>query len=118
MGTHIKKLADVKGPRAIEAFAELITPAMNIASDPEAVDFFVGTAKLGRLDRVSKMAKLWAKHKEDFMAIEAIKRGVPKDQLAASMGMEDIMVSSAELMNDPLFLSFFVLAQRDSVTSG
>lgn len=118
MGTRVKKLADVKGPRAIEAFAELITPAMSIAADPEAVDFFTGAVKSGRLERVGKMVKLWTKHKDAFIAIEAIKRGIPRDQLATSMSMEDIMVSGTELMNDPLFLSFFVLARRDETTSG
>lgn len=115
---RVSKLADIKGPRAIEAFAELIEPATSIAADPEAVDFFTGAVKSGRLERVGKMVKLWAKHKDDFVAIEAIKRGIPQDQLVANMGMDDIMASGTELMNDPLFLSFFVLARRDETTSG
>ena len=64
------------------------------------------------------MVQLWDKHKDDFVAIEAIKRGIPRDQLVANMGMDDIMAGGTELMNDPLFLSFFVLARRDETTSG
>lgn len=118
MSEQTKRLGDIKGPRAIEAFAELIEPATSIAADPGAVDFFTGAVNSGRLERVGKMVKLWAKHKEAFTAIEAIKRGIPQDQLVANMGMEDIMASGTELMNDPLFLSFFVLARRDETASG
>lgn len=110
---RVSKLADVKGSRAVDAFAALLDPVFEIAADPAAVRFFVGGEPMGRLERVRKLTQIIRRHKNAFIEIEAIKRGVSKDQCCAELSMDDVFTAGTELMNDPLFLSFFVLARRD-----
>ena len=110
---RVHKLGQIKGDRASEAFADLIAPISSLAEDPAAVDLFMGDGPTTRLGRAAGMIKVVAKHKAEIMAIEAVKRGIPVEEFEGKLSMETMFTSCSELLNDSMFLCFFILAHRD-----
>ena len=106
---RVKKLSDIKGERAFDAFADLIQPVTDMAADSEAVELFSNGKKQNLLEKAASMMRVASKNRNAFIAIETIKRGGPADD----MSMDDILNSCLELMNDPMFNLFFALAHRD-----
>lgn len=110
-----KSFSEIKGDRAFDAFAEILPPIFSIAADPEAVEAFSGEKSMSRLERLQALIRVCGKHREAFLKIEAVKRGCLAPDV--EMSMDDILNSATELMNDPLFICFFVLAQRDETSA-
>lgn len=114
---RVSKLSEIKGAKAIDAFAALLNPVFSIASDPVAVDFFAGGKKQTRVEKLRGMAEIVQDHWDEFLEIEAIKRGVTSEECKEEISVEDIFSGSIELLTDDLFLTFFVLAYRDGIAS-
>ncbi len=111
---RVKKLAQLKGERAFEAFADLMGPITRMAEDGETLDFFNNLPK-SRMARAAAAFKMAKRNEREFLEIEAVKRGVSPESLKGKLTMDDIFTGCTELMNDPLFLCFFALAHRDAV---
>ena len=112
---RVKKLSEIKGAEAIDAFATLIPAAFELVEDEEAMELFMPTKPAKRLEKVKAMVSVVKNHRDAFIQIEAIKRGCESDKV--EMSMDDILTSTTELMNDELFLTFFVLARKDETIS-
>ena len=112
---RVKKLSEIKGAKAIDAFAALIPAAFELVEDNEAMELFMPTKSVKRLEKVKALASVVKKHSHAFLDIEAIKRGCDPSDLELSM--DDILMDATELMNDDLFLTFFALARKDAITS-
>lgn len=112
---RVKKLSEIKGAEAIDAFAILTTAAFELVEDKEAMELFMPTKSVKRLEKVKAMVSVVKNHRDAFIQIEAIKRGCEPDKV--EMSMDDILTATTELMNDELFLTFFVLARKDEITS-
>lgn len=112
---RVKKLSEIKGAEAIDAFATLIPAAFELVEDEEAMELFMPTKPAKRLEKVKAMVSVVKNHRDAFIQIEAIKRGCESDKVELSM--DDILTTTTELMNDELFLTFFVLARKDETIS-
>lgn len=112
---RVKKLSEIKGARALDAFAVLTTAAFEMVEDKEAMELFMPTKPAKRLEKVKAMVSVVKNHRDAFIQIEAIKRGCEPDNV--EMSMDDILTATTELMNDELFLTFFVLARKDETIS-
>lgn len=112
---RVKKLSEIKGAEAIDAFAILTTAAFELVEDKEAMELFMPTKSVKRLEKVKAMVSVVKNHRDAFIQIEAIKRGCEPDKV--EMSMDDILTATTELMNDELFLTFFVLARKDETIS-
>lgn len=112
---RVKKLSEIKGAEAIDAFATLTTAAFELVEDKEAMELFMPTKPAKRLEKVKAMVSVVKNHRDSFTKIEAIKRGCEPDKV--EMSMDDILTATTELMNDELFLTFFVLARKDETVS-
>ena len=112
---RVKKLSEIKGAEAIDAFATLIPAAFELVEDKEALELFMPTKPTKRMEKVKAMVSVVKNHRDAFIQIEAIKRGCEPDKV--EMSMDDILTATTELMNDELFLTFFVLARKDETIS-
>lgn len=112
---RVKKLSEIKGARAFDAFASLIPVVFELVEDKEAMEVFLPTKEESRLDKLRNLITVINRHRFAFLEIEAIKRGCGFEELELSM--DDIITASTELLNDDLFLTFFVLARKDGITS-
>ena len=112
---RVKKLSEIKGAEAIDAFATLIPAAFELVEDKEALELFMPTKPTKRLEKVKAMVSVVKRHYGAFLEIEAVKRGCEPDKVELSM--DDILTATTELMNDELFLTFFVLARKDETIS-
>lgn len=116
MADRVKLLSEITGDRAFQALADLLPPVLRLAEDPDAVTFFTVGAGSSRLETTRKLLSLVSKHKEEFLQIEAVKRGCSVGDLP-ELSLEDIFTAATELMNDSMFICFFVLAHKDRSTS-
>lgn len=116
MADRAKLLSEITGERAFEALADLLPPVLSLAEDQEAVTFFTARTSTSRLETTRQLLSLVSKHKEEFLQIEAVKRGCAVADLP-ELSVEDIFTAATELMNDSLFICFFVLAHKDRSTS-
>lgn len=112
---RVKKLSEIKGAEAIDAFATLIPAAFELVEDKEALELFMPTKSTKRLEKVKALVSVVKRHYDAFLDIEAVKRGCEPDMV--EMSMDDILTATTELMNDELFLTFFVLARKDETIS-
>lgn len=116
MAERAKLLSDITGERAFTALADLLPPVLSLAKDQDAVTFFTARTTTSRLETTRQLLSLVSKHKTEFLEIEAVKRGCAVGDLP-ELSLEDIFTAATELMNDSLFICFFVLAHKDRSTS-
>lgn len=109
------KLAELKGERAIEVIADLITPIANIATDQDNLQLFKVKKQDGETDRESAIRDLTEKvpvllksHKKDILAILCAVNGSNPEELS----LLDIFHGTAELINDQDFMSLFLSAVK------
>lgn len=105
------KLSELKGERAVEVIADLITPVANIAADQENLRLFRVEKQEGETDRETAVRELTAKipnllrtHKRDVLAILCAVNGADPDDLS----LMDIIRGAVDLVNDQDFLSLFL----------
>ena len=114
------KLSEIKGERVFDVIAELIVPIANIAADPDASRLFKKErppkgqdAKDFLIDKVKKSGPvLMKKHKKDVVTILSAIEGVSKKEYSESLTMAKLITDVVELLNDELFISVFISAQR------
>lgn len=116
MAERAKLLSEITGERAFAALADLLPPVLSLAEDQEAVTFFTARTGISRLETTRQLLSLVSKHQDEFLQIEAVKRGCSVRHLP-ELSLEDIFTAATELMNDSLFICFFVLAHKDRSTS-
>ena len=116
MADRARFLSDITGDRAFTALADLLPPVLRLAEDQDAVTFFTARTSTSRLETTRQLLSLVTKHQAEFLEIEAVKRGCAVADLP-ELSVEDIFTAATELMNDSLFICFFVLAHKDRSTS-
>lgn len=108
------RLSDVKGERVLDVIAEIAVPAINIASDEDALRFFKAekpedgqTATEAFADRMKVAAPALMKaHRDDFVAILAALDGVTVEEYVEGMTLGSVLVDVFELLTDEAFEDF------------
>lgn len=119
------KLTDIKGERAMDVAAELITPIINIASDESAADLFrrrqlpegmsVKEFALSRLR--AGLPILLKTHKDDVVTILSLIKGETKEKITENMTVISLINDISDLMTDDLLRVFFSFAQIKETSS-
>lgn len=120
------KLTDIKGERAIDVLAEIITPIGNIAADESAADLFRRrplpegmTVRAFAMQRIAAgLPALLKTHKADFVAIIAAIRGEAQNEVIESMTLVSLINDITDMMTDDLLRTFFGFAQIGQTSSG
>lgn len=107
------ELSEIKGERCFEVLADIITPALNIASDEKAMAIFKKKApknadpqEYGMKMLKESLPVLMRDHKEDFAAIMAAMDGVTKEEFLENLDFPTFINKLFKLMNDRAFISF------------
>jgi len=114
------KLSDIKGERAIDVAAELVTPIANIARDENAADLFrrrkvpEGTdLRDFAIQRLQEsVPALLKNHRNDFVRILSLIKDEPEEEVIENMTILTLANDLMDLMTDDLFRVFFSFAQR------
>lgn len=109
------KLSDIKGQRVFDLIAEIIEPIANIAADKEAAQFFKrerlpegANAEEFVIERIKKsVPKLLKTHKADLIVILAAIEGADPKEYEENLDLVKVLSSTADLLNDPVFLQLF-----------
>lgn len=113
------KLADIKGERAMDVAAELITPIANIASDDIAADLFrrrvvpegVSTREFALRRIQNGIPVLLKQHRADVVKILSLLKDEPEESVIENMTLMSLTNDITDLMVDDLFRVFFISAQ-------
>lgn len=108
------RLSDIKGERVLDVIADIAVPAINIASDEDALSFFKAqppkdgqTTSEAFADRMKVAAPALMKtHKDDFIAILAALDGKTVDEYVEGMTLSSVLVDVFELLTDEAFEDF------------
>lgn len=107
-------LADIKGEKCFDVFADIMGPMMNIAADKEAVEFFKPQEiPEGEDEAVYKanmmkeyLPKLLKGHKQDFIAILAAFDGKTPKAYTKDLTVPQLFQNVMAVFSDPMFRSF------------
>ena len=119
------KLTDIKGERAMDVAAELITPIINIASDESAADLFRRrklpdnmSLKEFALTRLNAGLPILLKnHKDDVVTILSLIKGETKEEIMENMTVISLVNDISDMMTDDLLRVFFSFAQMKETSS-
>lgn len=119
------KLTDIKGERAMDVAAELITPIINIASDESAADLFRRrklpdnmSLKEFALTRLRAGLPILLKtHKDDVVTILSLIKGETKEKIIENMTVISLVNDISDMMTDDLLRVFFSFAQMKETSS-
>ena len=118
------KLSDIKGERTFDVIADIIDPIAEIASDPEAAEFFSRkpvpegmTAKQFMTKRIrSAVPALLKNHKASFVAILAAIKGVGVEEYKMGLDLVVLVKDCVELLTDDVFIALFSSAQTETAS--
>lgn len=107
-------LADIKGDKAFDVFADIMGPMMNIATDEEVAGFFKVTeipegedAQKFAMERVKQyLPSLLKNHKDDLIAILASLDGKTEKEYKKNLTVPGIFQSVNALITDQTFRAF------------
>lgn len=119
------KLTDIKGERAMDVAAELITPIINIASDESAADLFRRrklpdnmSLKEFALTRLRAGLPILLKtHKDDVVTILSLIKGETREEIIEKMTVISLVNDISDMMTDDLLRVFFSFAQMKETSS-
>lgn len=107
-------LADIKGEKCFDVFADMLEPMLNIASDEEAMQYFKvqelpegADAKEFAMQRTKELLPIvLKKHKDDLIAILAAFNGMTPKQYLKDLTVPALFKSVNDLVTDPVFRAF------------
>lgn len=107
-------LSSIKGEQCFDVFADIMEPILNIASDPEAMEYFKVQEVPEGMDpqeysiQLSKklMPLVLKKHKADLIEILAAVEGMTAEEYTEGLTVPKLFKSVHDLMTDPVFRSF------------
>lgn len=107
-------LSSIKGEQCFDVFADIMEPILNIASDPEAMEYFKVQEVPEGVDpqeysiEISKklMPLVLKKHKDDLIEILAAIDGKTSEEYLEELTVPKLFKSIHGLMTDPVFRSF------------
>lgn len=107
-------LAEIKGEKCFDVFAEMLEPLLSIASDEEAMEYFKvqevpegEDAQAYALKRTKELLPLiLKKHKDDIVAILAAFDGKTPAQYLKTLTVPGLFKSINDLVTDPVFRAF------------
>ncbi len=119
------KLTEIKGERAIDVLAEIITPIGNIAADESAADLFRRrplpkgmSVRAFAMQRISAgLPALLKTHKADFVKILAEIKGEDEADVVETMTLISLIDDVTDMMTDDLLRTFFGFAQIGQTSS-
>lgn len=108
------RLSDIKGERVFDVIADIIEPAYNIASDPDASRFFkrekapegMDAKEYGLLKAKEVVPALMRNHKHDVAAILATIEGKEVDEYMQEVTMPSLIKGMYEMLTDEDLLPF------------
>ena len=105
------KISDIKGEAALDAFVDMIDPAMEIMTDPE-ISAAYKNPKTTRAQLVGSIVK---GHKKAVITIMAILDGKDPETYADEINIFTIPAKLMEIINDPEVRSLFHLQGQKQV---
>lgn len=109
-------LADIKGEKCLDVFADVMGPLMSIAADPEAMAFFKVHEVPDGMDETTYRAGLMKDylpalikaHKTDFVEILAAVNGQEPKEYAKELTVMSLFRDIMGLFTDPAFRAFLL----------
>ena len=107
------KISDIKGEAALDAFADMIDPAMEIMTDPA-----ISAAYKNPGTTMAQLVGLIIKsHKQSIIKIMAILDGEDPETYADKINILTVPEKLIEIINDPEMKSLFPSQGRRSVVA-
>ena len=106
------KISDIKGEAALDAFADMIDPAMEIMTDP-AISAEYKKPGTTRAQLVGLIVK---SHKQSIIKIMAILDGEDPETYADKINILTVPAKLMEIINDPEMKSLFPLQARQKTS--
>ena len=106
------KISDIKGEAALDAFADMIDPAMEIMTDP-AISAAYEKPGTTRAQLVGLIVK---SHKQSIIKIMAILDGEDPETYADKINILTVPAKLMEIINDPEMKSLFPLQARQKTS--
>lgn len=106
------KISDIKGEAALDAFADMIDPAMEIMTDPAISAAYKkpGTTMAQLVGMIVKS------HKQSIIKIMAILDGEDPETYADKINILTVPAKLMEIINDPEMKSLFPLQARQKTS--
>lgn len=109
------RLSDIKGERVFDVIADIIEPAVNIATDKDASRMFTReavpdgmTAEQFAAKKVRECApRLMRSHKSDIIAIMSAIEGVEPEEYVKDLSLAKLIGDVTAMMTDEDLLAFF-----------
>lgn len=105
------KLSEIKGEKALDVLADIIDPAMEIASDKE-----IEIAVNGNASKLDIIKIVLRNHKKATIAIMAALDGKKPEEY--EINVLTLPAKLIEMMNDPDLMSLFGLQSQTPTSSG
>ena len=105
-------ISDIKGEAALDAFADMIDPAMEIMTDP-AISAAYKKPGTTRAQLVGMIVK---SHKQSIIKIMAILDGEDPETYADKINILTVPAKLMEIINDPEMKSLFPLQARQKTS--
>ena len=106
------KLSDIKGEAALDAFADMIDPAMEIMTDPDVSAAY----KNPETTRAQLVGLIVKGHKKAVITIMAILYGKDPETYADEINIFTVPAKLMEIINDPEMKSLFPLQVRQKTS--
>ena len=106
------KFKDVKGPKALEVFADMLDHLDKLLADEVVVSFFCD--KLTAQGLTSGLRHLVQHHGDTILSILASLSGVTRMDYEEKMTLQSFFDDIVSLKMEGSFVSFFIIAQRQS----
>ena len=106
------KISDIKGEAALDAFADMLDPAMEIMTDP-AISAAYKNPETTRAQLVGLIVK---GHKKAVITIMAILDGKDPETYADEINIFTVPAKLMEIINDPEVRSLFPLQVRQKTS--
>ena len=106
------KISDIKGEAALDAFADMIDPAMEIMTDP-AISAAYKNPETTRAQLVGMIVK---GHMKAVITIMAILDGKDPETYADEINIFTVPAKLMEIINDPEMKSLFPLQARQKTS--
>ena len=105
------KISDIKGEAALDAFADMIDPAMEIMTDPAIFAAY----KNPETTRAQLVGSIVKGHKKAVITIMAILDGKDPETYADEINIFTVPAKLMEIINDPEVRSLFHLQGQKQV---
>lgn len=105
------KISDIKGEAALDAFADIIDPAMEIMTDPDVSAAY----KNPETTRAQLVRMIVKGHKKAVITIMAILDGKDPETYADEINIFTVPAKLMEIINDPEVRSLFHLQGQKQV---